>query len=1045
MNVRSRRWWVAGGIGAVLAGVSLAIISSQVCLSAWLFQGVRVDQCPDGRFRQTVGMQVDGLARERTGFVRLWALAHGVGEGDGGRLQARLSPSEAQLVLLDSAGKETPLKPEKAWARDDQGELSTELKLPALPDGDYRLRARITTRLGTDTVEAALPLYAPARVHVLTDRPLYEPGHRVQFRAVALRAKGLSPLDGRPGVWSVVDPEGEVVLEERAPAGPWGVVSGAFPLDRGAPTGTWTVRWVSGGTRGETSFRVEPFSLPRFRVEASSPQAFWRAGDSPVVEGQVLYSSGAPVAGAQVSIDWNHSGAWPPPTEWFGGGGLPVQAKSDGAGRFRVSLPRVPQDLRGQVTLYGSLTAVDPAGDAVRGSVSLLLSEDALAASAVTELESGLVENYSNRVYLRATTADGQALPGAELTVKRAWDPKDPGLKTVADEDGVAALQLDPGVAVNVVVPAMPVRRKPLPNPVELLSSSDLLSRDEEAGLEDQVAVEKWLPAFFPCTRFVTPNTGDSEQQLAVRVSASGAVEDVVGGSGRLAACLADAARTRTLPPGRERMLRLTLRLVDPQLPMLEIDLRSANDSVVDSRLYAVLEEAARDARPCLPAKLSQVSDVPATLRWRIRADRKDVEVGWVPATKQEGVPMLPSTVLSCLQARFSRLELRAHASGDMEASEEEETEAPRRYEDEMGVSILTAQPAAGEQGEARAQDTTRLGFELMVSARVEGKDAGSTKLFLPPTQLPTQRLRATPALARAGDEVRVELLRGPGFSGSLPEKLWMNAGADRLESKVDPKARVASFRLPDQFEGWAQVEWDGAIARVYVAPRAQLSVEVAPEKPSYAPGEVARLLLRTRVDGKEGPAAVGLFGVDEGLAQLASLPGPGVLGSLRPAPELISSAFGVLDGQALSMGRIRGANAVAATLLRVSSAPTVEEADPALSLTAQGAFEPQVELTDPFYRVLAELTTQVRTWEEKAPEGETLSPEGMAKLWEQALVACEKRGEPVTDAFGRRLKLSRLPPELLALTDPRMVVVGGTRLSEDVENWGQWVAREAP
>lgn len=1045
MNVRSRRRLIAGGVFAVLAGITLAVLSSQVCLSAWLFQGVRVEQCPDGRFRQTVALQVGALARERSGSVRVWAMAHGVGKKYGEPLVARVGASKAELVLLDAAGKETPLQPEKDWKRDDNGDLTAELKLPALPDGDYRLRARVTTRLGADSVETALPLYAPARVHVLTDRPLYEPGHRVQFRAVALRAKGLGPLDGRPGTWTVVDPQGEVVMEERSPAGPWGVVSGAFPLDRGAPTGTWTVRWLSGGTSGESTFRVEPFTLPRFRVEASSPQAFWRAGDAPVVEGQVLYSSGAPVAGAKVSLEWNHFGAWPPPTEWFDGGGLPTEAKADAAGRFRVTLPRVPQDLRGQVTLSASVMATDPAGDTVRGGVSLLLSEDALAVSAVTELESGLVENYSNRVFIRATTADGQALPGAELTVKRAWDPKDPGVKTVADEDGVASLQLDPGVAVNVVVPAMPVRRKPLPNPVELIGSTDLLSRDEEAGLGDQVAVEKWLPAFFPCARFIDSESSDTERQLAVRVSSSGAVVDVVSGAGRLSACLADAARTRTLPAGRERMLNLALQLVDPQLPTLEVEVKTANDESVDSRLHAALKEAARDARPCLPAKLSEASDVPAMLRWRTRAGQKDVEVGWVPAGKQEDVPMLSSTVLSCLQARFSRLSLRDGASGDMEALDEEESGGSRAPVDQMGVAVFTAQPAEGEEGEARAQDTTRLGFELMVSARLEGKDAGFTKLFLPPTQLPTQRLRATPSLARAGEEVRVELLRGPGFSGSLPEKLWLSAGGAQLESKVDPKSRVASFRLPEQFEGWAQVDWGTAVARVYVAPRAQLSVEVAPEKPSYAPGEVARLLLRTRVDGKDGPAAVGLFGVDEGLAQLASLPGPGVLGSLRPAPTLTSSAFGVLDGQALAMGRIRGANAVAATLLRISSAPTVEESDPSLSLVAQGSFEPEAELTEPFYRVLAELTSQVRVWEEKAPEGETLSPEGMAKMWEQALAACEKRGEPVTDAYGRRLKLSRLPPELLALTDPRMVVVGGTRLSEDVENWGQWVAREAP
>jgi hypothetical protein len=1045
MNVRSRRWLAASGISAVVAGLALTVVSSQLCLSAWLFQGVRVGQCPDGRFRQTVGLQMDGLARERTGTVRVWAVAHGVGKRYGAELQSSVRRAKASLVLLDAAGQETPLKIEKEWVEGKGGDLTAQVKLPALPDGDYRLRARVTTPLGTDSVDAPLPLYAPARIHVLTDRPLYEPGHRVQFRAVALRAKDLGPLDGRPGLWTVVDPSGEVVLEERAPAGPWGVVSGAFPLDRGAPTGSWRVRWVSGTASGEASFQVEPFTLPRFRVEASSPRAFWRAGDSPAVEGQVLYSSGAPVAGAQVSFAWDHSGAWPPPTEWFDGGELPSKVKADAAGRFRVNLPRVPEDLRGQVTLSATVTALDPAGDAVRGGVSLLLSEDAIAASAVTELQAGLVENYNNRVYLRATTADGQVLPGAELTVKRAWDPKDAGVKAVADEDGVASLQLDPGVPVNVVIPAMPVRRKPLPNPVELLSSSDLLGDGEEVGLQDQVALERWLPAFFPCARFVTPDTGSTEEQLAVRVSTGGAVVDVIGGASRLSACLAQAARSRSLSPGRERMLSLTFELVDPQLPTFVLDMSYAGGESSEPRLETVLQEAANDARTCLPAKLSEESSVPALLRWRLRAGQKDVEVGWVPTPKVEGLAQLSSSVLPCLQARFSRLVLPAASEGVELYDEDTGEKRSPQHGDVMGVARLTAQPAAGQGGEARAQDTTRLGYELRVSVRVEGKELGSTKLFLEPTQLPPQRLRANPVLARAGEEVRVELLRGPGFSGSLPEKLVMEAGGERLESKVDLKARAVSFRLPAAFEGWAQVQWGAAIARVYVAPRAQLSVELAPEKPAYAPGELARLLLRTRVDGKDGPAAVGLFGVDEGLAQLAPLPGPGALGSLRPAPTLTSSAFGVLDGQALAMGRIRGANAAAAALLRVSSVPAVEDTEPSLSFFVQSAFEPQVELTEPFYGVLAELTAQVRAWEQKAPEGETLSPEAMAKLWEQALAACEKRGEPVTDAYGRRLKLSRLPPDLLALTDPRMVVVGGTRLSEDVENWGAWVAREAP
>ncbi len=269
--------------------------------------------------------------------------------------------------------------------------------------------------------------------------------------------------------------------------------------------------------------------------------------------------------------------------------------------------------------------------------------------------------------------------------------------------------------------------------------------------------------------------------------------------------------------------------------------------------------------------------------------------------------------------------------------------------------------------------------------------------------------------------------------------------GDATLEADVEKPGTAARFRLPKDFEGWAEATWDGAVARVYVAPRAQLALEVAPDKEAYAPGELAHLQVRTRVDGKEGPAAVGLFGVDESLSQLTALPGPDALDRMRPAPTVSSPAFGVLDGTALAMGRIRGANAAAATLLRVGGVPPREGGAPPVSLAVRSTFDPDVELTEPFYRVLAELTVQVRAWEQSAPEGETLSPAGMAKLWNQALEACEKRGEAVTDAFGRELKLSRLPPELLALTDPRAVVVSGTRLPEDVENWGAWVAREAP
>jgi hypothetical protein len=165
----------------------------------------------------------------------------------------------------------------------------------------------------------------------------------------------------------------------------------------------------------------------------------------------------------------------------------------------------------------------------------------------------------------------------------------------------------------------------------------------------------------------------------------------------------------------------------------------------------------------------------------------------------------------------------------------------------------------------------------------------------------------------------------------------------------------------------------------------------------------------------------------------------------VRPKVETASPAFGVLDGQALTLGRIRGANAAAATVLRVTSIPTPPELDAVVNGRAESSFDPIEELTDRFYIVLAELHVQARQWEAKAPAAEKMTPATMAKLWRAALDACKARGQRVDDAYGRPLRLSRLPPDLLSLTDPRAVVVVATRLPEDVENWPAWVGKERP
>jgi hypothetical protein len=513
---------------ALLALIGL-LVEPEECQDAWLEYGLLLTECPVGTVHQTADVDVSGLRRGAEGTVVVAAQAHyTTRDADDAETVPVTAFRSLALALVDAKDVATPIAVPRWEASDNRRRAA--ITLPEVPDGDYRLRVTYETRVGKGELDVPIPLYTPARIHVITDRPLYEPGNVVRFRAVVLRARDLAPLDHRPGAWVITDPEGNVMLEEKAAAGAWGVVAGTFPLDRGAPSGAWKVEWRSAAASDTAAFSVQPFTLPRFRVEATADQAFYRAGDAPAIRGAVLYSSGAPVANAALDVQWNVGGDWPPPLEWQDRL-LPKRVAAGANGRFELLLPKIPADLQGKATITAHLSAIDPAGDRATGVASVLLSEDGIAASAVTELGEGLVASFNNRLYVRVTTPDGRELAGTKITVRRAWDPNDNGAPALLDEDGVASLQIDPGPPVNVVIPAAPYRPPPRPRLVTRGEVRELIGR-EGAPLADQVELDRWLPALEPCAKWHDPDA--PAVALGLRVDRGGGVVAAFAGPGAL-------------------------------------------------------------------------------------------------------------------------------------------------------------------------------------------------------------------------------------------------------------------------------------------------------------------------------------------------------------------------------------------------------------------------------------------------------------------------------------------------------------------------------
>jgi MG2 domain len=1000
---------------AVGLGAGSLFVGSDNCREAWIQYGITIGQCPDGKVRQTGELHADGLRRGVPGWVRFRANAHYTTSAADNVLDALIPEVKSlELSLVDAQGKATKLP--ATWMGD--WDRSAQVTLPDVPDGDYKLHAKFATRVGAGELDVPLPLYTPARIHVLTDRPLYEPGNQVQFRAVVLKARDLSPVDGRPGVWVVKDPDGEVLLEEKAPAGEWGVVAGSFPLDKGAPSGTWTVTWQSADASEQVPFEVKPFTLPRFRVDATATKAFYRVGDVPAIKGAVVYSSGAPVANAKLEISWAVDGAWPPPREWTETL-LPKLATTAANGRFELALPKIPGDLQGKATMRARISAIDAAGDRVEGGATVLLGKDGIEVSSVTELGDGLVEGFNNRMYVRVTTPDGEVVRNGKITIKRAWQANDNGQTIETDVDGVASMQIDPGPAVNVVIPPMPWRPAARQQLVRRGEISDLIGA-EGGQLADQIEIDRWLAALAPCAKWW--DASHPAARVGMRVAATGNLVTLGGGGTPLDQCVLQTLRARRFPAGGERMYTVQFDFEDPALPTLTASVDGGLG--VPAKLTEEILSLAKSTRDCLPPVEAAEGALPMMLTWKLARGAKQIELGTWIADPHGGTA---NVAMQCVTSRIAagrRFALVEAATGDA-----------------LGVVRFSVQLPASEVNQ-RPQATTMLGYELLVSADIEGKP--TTKLLVTPGTVPPLRLRVTPVIAQPGDQITAELIRGPGFQGSLPEKLEVVHLKGRSEPKLD-ESRKATFAIDATAEGWVEVKGAGQRALVYVKPKAELEVSVKAKQERYAPGQKAELEVSTKIGGRGGRAAVGLFGVDQSLAQLVALAGADDMARVRPKVETGTPAFGSLDGQALALGRIRGANASAATVLRVTTIPTPPELDAQVTASASSRFDAIEELTDNFYTVLAELHAQARKWEASAPPKEQMRPGTMAQLWAKALDACAARGEKVTDAYGRKLKLYRLPQDLLSLTDPRAVIVVGTRLPEDVENWAAWVAKERP
>ncbi len=147
--------------------------------------------------------------------------------------------------------------------------------------------------------------YAPEtiRAFITTDRPLYQPGQEVFFKGIYRQ-----DLDtyyqvlnaGTKIKTNIINPQGESVWEKELIADSHGTISEAFVLPAVAPVGTYTLTTQIENEHFATSFLVEEYQKPLFKVELATDQDEYIRDDEVKVAINANYYFGAPLAHAKL-------------------------------------------------------------------------------------------------------------------------------------------------------------------------------------------------------------------------------------------------------------------------------------------------------------------------------------------------------------------------------------------------------------------------------------------------------------------------------------------------------------------------------------------------------------------------------------------------------------------------------------------------------------------------------------------------------------------------------------------------------------------------
>lgn len=288
------------------------------------------------------------------------------------------------------------------------------VSIPKVKPGHYCVSIETRSKFGRKATYHFVEIVNDARILLVTDKPVYQPGQTMQLRAMVLSPMNLKPVADREILLEVLDGKDNRVFKTKQKTSKFGIVSAEFDLANQVNTGEYTIKANMDEIDVQKTVMVKSYKLPKFKVQVLADKKFYSSKQDIGVEIRGDYFFGKPIAQAKVLVEAIRHTKGDPISflRWTG--------ETDAKGRLKMTVPlqkemkRLPlgeddEEIEIEVTL------TDNADHTEKVTRRCMVSDKPIKASLVPE-GGQLIPGLENKISVVAIYANGAPAP-CEVTI----------------------------------------------------------------------------------------------------------------------------------------------------------------------------------------------------------------------------------------------------------------------------------------------------------------------------------------------------------------------------------------------------------------------------------------------------------------------------------------------------------------------------------------------------------------------------------------------------------------------------------------------------